>query len=46
MLDILGEGFGPSGRIMQIHRRFIDGINRLNGQHAKAFRKMPVVWGL
>lgn len=31
MLDMLGEGFlGPQGRIMKIHKRFIDGINRLN----------------
>ncbi|MFS4459037.1 aminotransferase class III-fold pyridoxal phosphate-dependent enzyme [Bdellovibrio sp. HCB2-146] len=31
MLDMLGEGFlGPNGRINQIHRRFIDGFNRLN----------------
>ncbi|WP_374021271.1 aminotransferase class III-fold pyridoxal phosphate-dependent enzyme [Bdellovibrio bacteriovorus] len=31
MLDMLGEGYiGPDGRINQIHRRFIDGINRLN----------------
>jgi acetylornithine/N-succinyldiaminopimelate aminotransferase len=31
MLDMLQEGFlGPKGRIQQIHRRFIDGINRLN----------------
>lgn len=31
MLDMLSEGFlGPQGRIMQIHQRFIGGINRLN----------------
>ena len=31
MLDMLQEGYlGPQGRIMQIHRRFIDGFNRLN----------------
>jgi len=31
MLDMLGEGYlGRDGRIMQIHKRFIDGINRLN----------------
>ncbi len=31
MLDMLSEGYlGPQGRIMQIHKRFIDGINRLN----------------
>lgn len=31
MLDMLGEGYlGPEGRINKIHRRFIDGLNRLN----------------
>lgn len=31
MIDMLSEGFlGPQGRIMQIHKRFIDGINRMN----------------
>ncbi|QDK36211.1 aminotransferase class III-fold pyridoxal phosphate-dependent enzyme [Bdellovibrio sp. NC01] len=31
MLDMLGEGFlGPNGRINQIHKRFIDGLNKLN----------------
>ncbi len=31
MLNMLEEGFvGPTGRIHQIHKRFIDGINRLN----------------
>lgn len=31
MIDMLGEGFlGPQGRIMQIHKRFIDGFNKLN----------------
>ncbi|UOF00291.1 aminotransferase class III-fold pyridoxal phosphate-dependent enzyme [Bdellovibrio reynosensis] len=31
MLDMLSEGFlGPQGRIAQIHKRFIDGFNRLN----------------
>lgn len=31
MLDMLGEGFlGPEGRINKIHRRFIEGLHRLN----------------
>ncbi len=31
MLKMLSEGYlGPQGRIHQIHKRFIDGINRLN----------------
>lgn len=31
MLEMLGEGFlGPQGRINQIHRKFIDGINRMS----------------
>lgn len=31
ILNILEEGFlGPQGRIHQIHRRFVDGLNRLN----------------
>ncbi len=31
ILDMLNEGFlGPQGRIQKIHRRFIDGLNRLN----------------
>ena len=31
MLDILNEGyFGPNGRILKIHKRFIDGFNKLN----------------
>jgi acetylornithine/N-succinyldiaminopimelate aminotransferase len=31
MLDMLGEGYlGPNGRIMQIHRKFIDGFNKMN----------------
>lgn len=31
MLDILQEGYlGPQGRISQIHRRFIDGFNKMN----------------
>lgn len=31
ILDILQDGFlGPQGRIMQIHRRFIDGFNKMN----------------
>ncbi|MNJ93511.1 Acetylornithine aminotransferase [compost metagenome] len=36
MLDMLQEGFlGPNGRIMQIHKKFIDGINRLNETSCK-----------
>jgi acetylornithine/N-succinyldiaminopimelate aminotransferase len=36
MLDMLGEGFlGPEGRINKIHRKFIDGINRLNETSCK-----------
>ncbi|MDG0814816.1 aminotransferase class III-fold pyridoxal phosphate-dependent enzyme [Bdellovibrio svalbardensis] len=31
MLDMLSEGFlGPNGRIQQIHKRFISGLNKLN----------------
>jgi acetylornithine/N-succinyldiaminopimelate aminotransferase len=31
MLEMLEEGYlGPQGRIQQIHRRFIDGLNSLN----------------
>lgn len=31
MLDMLQEGFlGPNGRIQQIHKRFIEGFNKLN----------------
>ncbi len=31
MLDMLSEGFlGPNGRIQQIHKRFISGLNQLN----------------
>ncbi|MFP5518328.1 MAG: aminotransferase class III-fold pyridoxal phosphate-dependent enzyme [Bdellovibrionia bacterium] len=31
MLEMLQEGYlGPQGRIMQIHKKFIDGFNRLN----------------
>lgn len=31
MLEMLEEGYlGPQGRIQQIHRRFIDGLNALN----------------
>ncbi len=31
MLDMLQEGFlGPEGRIQKIHKRFIDGFNKLN----------------
>ena len=31
ILNILGEGYlGPNGRILEIHKRFIDGLNRLN----------------
>ncbi|MEK2643786.1 aminotransferase class III-fold pyridoxal phosphate-dependent enzyme [Bdellovibrio sp. BCCA] len=31
MLDMLSEGYlGPDGRIRKIHKRFIDGINRMN----------------
>ncbi len=31
ILDMLQEGFlGPQGRIQQIHKRFIDGFNKLN----------------
>lgn len=37
MLDMLEEDgyLGPNGRIMQIHRRFIDGFNRLNETSCK-----------
>jgi acetylornithine/N-succinyldiaminopimelate aminotransferase len=31
ILNMLGEGFlGPKGRILEIHKRFVDGLNRLN----------------
>jgi acetylornithine/N-succinyldiaminopimelate aminotransferase len=31
MIDMLGEGFlGPQGRIQKIHKRFIDGFNKMN----------------
>jgi 4-aminobutyrate aminotransferase-like enzyme len=31
MIDMLSEGYlGPQGRIQKIHKRFIDGFNRLN----------------
>lgn len=31
MLDMLEEGYlGTNGRIMQIHKRFVEGLNRLN----------------
>lgn len=36
MLDMLQEGYlGPQGRIMQIHRRFIEGLNKLNETSCK-----------
>ncbi|KYG66842.1 acetylornithine aminotransferase [Bdellovibrio bacteriovorus] len=36
MLDMLGEGYlGADGRINKIHRRFIDGLNRLNETSCK-----------
>lgn len=36
MLKMLSEGYlGPQGRIHQIHKRFIDGINRLNATTCK-----------
>lgn len=36
MLSILSEGYlGPQGRIAQIHKRFIDGFNRLNETSCK-----------
>lgn len=31
ILNMLGEGYlGPNGRIVEIHKKFIDGLNRLN----------------
>lgn len=31
MIDMLHEGYlGPEGRIMKIHKKFIDGLNKLN----------------
>jgi acetylornithine/N-succinyldiaminopimelate aminotransferase len=31
MIDMLSEGYlGPNGRIQKIHRRFIDGLNKMN----------------
>ncbi len=31
MIDMLGEGYlGPQGRIQKIHKRFIEGLNKLN----------------
>ncbi|QDK43783.1 MULTISPECIES: aminotransferase class III-fold pyridoxal phosphate-dependent enzyme [unclassified Bdellovibrio] len=36
MLNMLSEGFlGPQGRIQQIHKRFIDGINKMNDTTCK-----------
>lgn len=36
ILDMLSEGYlGPQGRIQQIHKRFIDGINQLNATTCK-----------
>ncbi len=36
ILNILEEGFlGPNGRILEIHKRFIDGINVLNSTTCK-----------
>lgn len=36
MLDMLSEGFlGPNGRIQQIHKRFISGLNQLNDTTCK-----------
>ena len=36
ILNMLGEGFlGPNGRILEIHKRFIDGLNRLNATTCK-----------
>jgi acetylornithine/N-succinyldiaminopimelate aminotransferase len=36
ILEMLEEGFiGPNGRIQQIHKRFIDGINNLNNSSCK-----------
>ena len=36
ILDILSEGYlGRDGRIQKIHKRFIDGINRLNETSCK-----------
>lgn len=36
MIDMLQEGFlGPKGRIMEIHKRFINGLNTLNETSCK-----------